>query len=146
MKSSQNSSEALEVTTPTSPISPSYPKLATEEHPPTPTPPPKAKKIRVAEAVESGVEGLLRFLQRLALTALRVLFRPRAGLRAFLADRRNEPPNYVLPLTFLAIGVFLLSLLGQTAGVFVLDWIWFTDDIAQKIVSPRRSPLDQVSG
>lgn len=145
MKSSQNSSEALEVTTPTSPISPSYPKLATEEHPPTPTPPPKAKKIRVAEAVESGVEGLLRFLQRLALTALRVLFRPRAGLRAFLADRRNEPPNYVLPLTFLAIGVFLLSLLGQTAGVFVLDWIWFTDDIAQKITEALRKEVSLAS-
>lgn len=155
--SSQNAGEALEATTPTSPTSPTPaptpapapapPKLATETPPPTTStaPPQKAKKIRVAEAVESGVEGLLRFLQRLALTALRVLFRPREGLRAFLADRRSEPPSYVLPLTFLAIGVFLLSLLGQTAGVFVLDWIWFTDDIAQKITEALRKEVSLAS-
>lgn len=105
----------------------------------------KAKKIRVAEAVETGVEGLLRFLQRYMATALLVAFRPHLALRRLLADRRRDLPNHVLPLTFLAIGVFLLSLLGQTAGVLVVDWIWFADDIGQKVTEALRKEVSLAS-
>ena len=105
----------------------------------------KAKKIRVAEAVETGVEGLLRFLQRYVSTAMLVAFWPRRGLRTLLADRRRELPRHVLPLTFLAIGVFLLSLLGQTAGVLVFDWIWFADDIGQKVTEALRKEVSLAS-
>jgi hypothetical protein len=106
---------------------------------------PKARKARVAEAVESGVEGAMRFLQRFAATALRVNFWPRQGIRRLLADRRRDVPTYVLPLTFLAIGIFLLSLLGQTAGVLVLDWIWFADDIGQKVTEALRKEVSLAS-
>lgn len=105
----------------------------------------KAKKIRVAEAVESGVEGLLRFLQRYVNTASQILFMPQRSVRLLLADRRRESPLYVLPLTFLAIGVFLLSLLGQTAGVVVFDWIWFSEEIGKNVTETLRKEFSLAS-
>lgn len=93
----------------------------------------KKPRIRVAEAVESGVEGFLLFLVRFARTGLVILTSPRKALRRMLADRHASKPSYVLPLTYLAIGLFLLSLLGQTAGTNLFDWIWFADDIAEKV-------------
>src|SRR6185436_20474045 len=105
----------------------------------------KAKKIRVAEAVETGVEGLLTFLQRLFSTTLRVATRPRRGIRELLADRRRERPRFVLPLTYLAVGIFLLSLLGQTAGPNPLDWIWFAEEIGLKVTDALRKEFSLAS-
>ncbi|MBL8279066.1 MAG: hypothetical protein JNL93_20390 [Pelomonas sp.] len=95
--------------------------------------PTKKPRIRVAEAVESGVEGLLVFLVRYFRTGWLVVTRPRHGWRRILADRHTPKPAFVLPLTYLSIGLFLLSLMGQVAGLSVLDWIWFVDDLANKV-------------
>jgi hypothetical protein len=93
----------------------------------------KPPRIRVAEAVEAGVEGLLLFLVRYIRTSVQVVFAPRATARPLLGDRHALKPAYVLPLTYLSIGLFLLSLLGQVAGNLFFDWIWFIDDIASKV-------------
>jgi hypothetical protein len=95
--------------------------------------PAKKPRIRVAEAVESGVEGLLLFLVRYFRTGLNVLLAPRRTSQRLLADRHAPKPMYVLPLTYLSIGLFLLSLMGQVAGTSILDWIWFIDDLAGKV-------------
>jgi len=95
--------------------------------------PAKKPRIRIAEAVESGVEGLLLFLVRYFRTGLSVLVAPRRTSRRLLADRHAPKPTYVLPLTYLSIGLFLLSLMGQVAGTSILDWIWFVDDLAGKV-------------
>lgn len=94
---------------------------------------PKKPRIRIAEAVESGVEGLLLFLVRYFRTGTNVIFAPRRGWRRLLSDRHAARPSFVLPLTYLSIGLFLLSLLGQIAGTLVFDWIWFIDEIAERV-------------
>ncbi|MBA4211635.1 MAG: hypothetical protein C0449_00990 [Polaromonas sp.] len=95
--------------------------------------PAKKPRIRVAEAVETGVEGILLFLVRYFRTGFSVLTAPRRTARRLLADRHAPKPMYVLPLTYLSIGLFLLSLIGQVAGTSILDWIWFVDDLAVKV-------------
>jgi hypothetical protein len=95
--------------------------------------PAKKPRIRVAEAVETGVEGFLLFLVRYFRTGFSVLTAPRRTARRLLADRHAPKPVFVLPLTYLSIGLFLLSLMGQVAGTSILDWIWFVDDLAGKV-------------
>ena len=107
--------------------------------------PPKARKARLSEAVESGVEGLLRFFVRFLSTARQVVLSPRTGILPLLRDRRQERPRFVLPFTFLAICTFLLSLLGQTAGVNIIDWVWFADEIGQKVTESLRKEFSLTS-
>ncbi|WP_394788052.1 hypothetical protein [Rhodoferax sp.] len=95
--------------------------------------PAKKPRIRVAEAVETGVEGTLLFLVRYFQTGFGILTAPRRTARRLLADRHSPKPAYVLPLTYLSIGLFLLSLMGQIAGTSIFDWIWFVDDLAGKV-------------
>jgi len=95
--------------------------------------PVKKPQIRVAEAVESGVEGILLFMVRYVRTGFNVLTAPHRSVRRLMADRRAVRPTYVLPLTYLSIGLFLLSLMGQVAGTSILDWIWFVDDLAGEV-------------
>lgn len=93
----------------------------------------KKPRIRVAEAVESGVEGLLLFLVRYFQTGFGVLLTPRRTSRKLLTDRHAPKPGYVLPFTYLSVGLFLLSLMGQVAGISIVDWIWYDDDLANKV-------------
>lgn len=95
--------------------------------------PAKKVRIRVAEAVESGVEGILLFVVRYFRTGTSLLTSPRRAARRLLRDRHAAKPTYVLPLTYLSIGLFLLSLLSQVAGLSILDWVWYVDDIATKV-------------
>jgi hypothetical protein len=93
----------------------------------------KKPRIRVAEALESSVEGLLHFLSRYFRTGIRVITSPRRRISDLLADRHAARVRFVLPMTYLSIGLFLLSLLGQVAGTQIYDWIWFSDDLAEKV-------------
>jgi hypothetical protein len=97
------------------------------------TEPAKKVRIRVAEAVEAGVEGILLFVVRYFRTCTSLMTSPRSMARQLLRDRHAAKPAYVLPLTYLSIGLFLLSLLSQVAGLSIFDWIWFVDDIAAKV-------------
>lgn len=108
------------------------------------TEPTQKRRRRVAEAVESGVEGLLLFLVRYFWTGASVIARPRRSLRRLLADRHAARPAYVLPLTYLSVGLFLLSLLGQTAGLLIFDWIWFIDDLAGKVTETLSKEISLV--
>lgn len=90
-------------------------------------------RIRVAEALESSVEGLLHFLSRYFRTGIRVIASPRRRISDLLSDRHAARVRFVLPMTYLSIGLFLLSLLGQVAGTQIYDWIWFSDDLAEKV-------------
>jgi hypothetical protein len=103
------------------------------------------RKLRISEAVETGVEGLLRFFTRYLRTVANVILQPRSAVRKLIADRRTDPPKYLLPFTFLAIGVFLLSLLGQVAGANIVDWIWFSDEIGQKVTERLRQEFSLVA-
>jgi hypothetical protein len=106
--------------------------------------PAKKPRIRVAEAVETGVEGTLLFLVRYFRTGFNVLTAPRRTGRLLLADRHAAKPVYVLPLTYLSIGLFLLSLMGQVAGTSILDWIWFIDDLAGKVTEALSKEISLV--
>ena len=92
---------------------------------------------RVAEAVEKGVEGVYDFLFRLFNTLWLVSTTSR-GARPLIEDRHSERARYVLPFTYAAVGIFLVSLVAGVAGYKILDWIWFDQEIPETIVANLR--------
>jgi len=108
--------------------------------------PEQAKKvrIRVAEALESGVEGILLFVVRYFRTSAFLIFSPRRMARRLLADRHASKPSYVLPLTYLSIGLFLLSLLSQVAGISIFDWMWYMDELAARVTDALSKEISLV--
>lgn len=99
---------------------------------------------RVAEAVERGVEGLYDFLLRLMNTFWIVSWR-RQACRALIEDRHSERAHYVLPFTYAAVGIFLVSLVAGVAGTRILDWIWFYEEISQSVVERLREGVSLVA-
>ncbi|WP_193181149.1 hypothetical protein [Nisaea sediminum] len=81
--------------------------------------------------IDDTIEGVLRFLLRFFVTYGRVAFLPaRSGV--LVSALSADPPLYTRPLTFLAIGAFLFSLLIDVypAGFAgLIDLIWFSDEL-----------------
>lgn len=94
---------------------------------------PSKKPLRLAEVVEKGVEGVFEFLARYLRTVAVVVWIRRDGVFMLLRDRRRSKPLYVMPLTYAAIGMFLLSLITQSAGTNPLDWIWSYEEISKTV-------------
>lgn len=89
---------------------------------------------RVSDIVEKGVEGLYSFLSRLICT-IWLLIISKHAIRELVADRHQARSNYIFPFTYAAIGIFLISIIASVAGNSVLDWIWFYDEIPQRIIA-----------
>jgi hypothetical protein len=94
---------------------------------------PTRRPVRLAEIVEKGVEGLFEFLARYLRTIAVVVWVRRNGIHALLRDRRRAPPLYVMPLTYAAIGMFLLSLVTRAAGTNPIDWVWSYEEISKNV-------------
>lgn len=87
---------------------------------------------RAAEIVEASVEGLYAFLYRLIAT-LGVVVSAKRPIRTLIIDRRKARSNYVYPFTFAAIGIFLVSIVSSVAGFWILDWIWYYEEIPRRL-------------
>lgn len=102
------------------------------------------RKRRVAEAVEKGVEGVYDFLFRLVRTFWLVSWH-RNACQMLVQDRHSDHARYVLPFTYAAVGIFLVSLVAEVAGHQILDWIWFDQEIPQRIVERLREGVSLVA-
>lgn len=94
---------------------------------------PSKRPLRLSEVVEKGVEGVFEFLVRYFRTVVLVLHIKRDVILDLLGDRRRPKARYVMPLTYAAVGMFLLSVVTQAAGTNPLNWIWFYDEISKNV-------------
>lgn len=89
----------------------------------------------ISERIEAAVEGLLSFFVRLGRTTWTLFLHPLIGVqRAAAAEAVSR--TYVLPLSYLAIGGFAFALVISAfpfGFLYLLDIIWFFDDISRVI-------------
>lgn len=105
----------------------------------------KSKVKRVSETVESGVEGLFEFLFRYFRTIYLCSIYPKNAIRILLVDRKLSSPKYVLPLTYSAIGMFLLSIVTGVAGTSLINWIWFEEEIWKNIAAKMSQEVSMLA-
>lgn len=101
----------------------------------------------ISEAIESSVESILNFALRLVRTTWVMFRHPLRGVQIIAAED-TQSRNFILPLTFLAIGGFCFTLVisAYPFGLLNLfDIIWFSDDIP-KIILERINEAFTISG
>jgi len=85
--------------------------------------------------IDRTIEGFLLFVIRYFVTILHILRHPLSP-QLILNKSADNPAVFVQPLTFLAIGAFVFSLLiGVYPAGFsgMLDLIWFVDELKQSV-------------
>ena len=103
------------------------------------------RPIRVSEALEKGVEGLLDFLARLLNTMWMMSSQPRSAFKLLMLDRHAAKPRFIMPFTYAAIGMFLLSVVTKAADANILNWMWMGKEIGHNIGQRLTTEISMVS-
>lgn len=89
----------------------------------------------LSDRIEETVEGLLRFALRLSRTIGVILFKPIVCDKLLLCTD-DRPRRYVRPLTFLAIGGFIFSIIISVypkGFLGLVNIFWFDDEVGETI-------------
>lgn len=93
------------------------------------------KKTTLSEKIEDAFLGVLRFLRKYIYTHWIMLRHPLSGSDKLLKNI-NDPTVFSRPVTFLAIGGFIFTLIFSAfpyGGAELLNIIWFDSEISEKL-------------
>lgn len=97
---------------------------------------------KLSEKAEDAIRGLLLFVLRYARTTVTVAVTP-WRMASFIGPATER---FVSPFTFLTIAYFLYSIvISVTAGSWILDVIWQTEDVARQLIDRLQAGLSLTS-